>query len=611
MNSKVVKIIIGGAIPLIILIIVISSYHLRERDSCLKCHSNIEKISQNHDLSCVDCHSGNNRAKDKDTAHKDMIGGKNPSDISVVHNTCQKCHDYQVKRVKSTIMLTNKGLIEKTKLALGIKDNISYSLQEGKYYNKYGNPVDLKNISQDNSFGAELYRKFCASCHINDRLNIRDDIHRSSGCATCHMPYDKQGKYVGSDVQLKGKKGYSRVHKFEPLPTDAVCLSCHHRSGRIGLTYYGKFDGNDPKIPSLDKFAGRTLTHIKEDIHKELGLECIDCHTSREIMGDGFVYDYLYEQLEITCENCHGSYTEKPKTSILNRENLSPLIEGKNYKTGLKGGNNAVLTSKGNYFSNVFEENGNYYLIQKRSGKIHKLKIITGTNPHNIVGHERLECYSCHSRSVPQCYGCHTFYDKRFEGYDFVKKRKTDGAFYEKEGFRIAYPFPLGINQKGKISPITPGCQTNIYIIDSEGNYIIENYVPEINRKKIYKFAPIFSHNVGKKALRCEECHFNPFFAGFGFSLFSKDKKTLSSIVLCENSITKTLDSFTAIQNGILKRSSSILRNNARPFDKNEILKIFKVNICLVCHRSYDDKIYRKNLDYSINDSYHTKFLSQ
>lgn len=598
----------GGIVPLLILVYIF----LRGPDSsnsCLKCHKGLEQISENHQFNCTDCHGGDSSSTDKTTSHNGMLGGKNPSDLSVVDETCKKCHEYQVKRVKSTIMFTNKGLIDKTKTALGIKDNISYAVAGGKYFNGDGNPIDLEGVAFDISFPTELYRKFCSSCHVGSELNLLDNIHRSSGCATCHMGYSNTGIYSGSDLTVKGKKGYSNKHLFEPLPKDEVCLSCHNRSGRTGLSYYGKFDGNDPKIPSLENFAGRTVQHIKGDIHREIGLECIDCHTSREVMGDGYSYDNLYKQLEIVCESCHGSYTEKPKTEILIRENSSPFFEGKNYLVSLKAMDNVVLTEKGNYFSNVFEDNGSYYFVKKRTGKLYKLKIITDTNSHNIYGHERLECYSCHSRSVPQCYGCHTYYDRRFESYDFIKKKNTDGAFYEKEGFRMAYPFPLGINHKGKISTITPGCQTNLYLIDKNGDFVAEKVVPYINGEKRYKFAPIYSHNTGKNALKCEDCHFDPFFSGFGYSLFSKIKNQLSSKVLCDSSFIKRLDSFLSIENGRLKSSSTILRENARSMNKDEIVSIFRANLCIICHRSYDDKIYRGKLDYNINDHLHRKYL--
>jgi hypothetical protein len=599
----------GGLIPLLFLFFIFSysSAFSNNNDKCKTCH--IIESAQNHSFGCIECHGGDKDTKDKNLAHKMMFGGKNPSNKFDMDKTCGKCHYYQIIRVKTSIMFTNTGIINKLKKALGKEDNKIHSLNPGENYNEKGIPATFYDVATDNSFSSELFRKFCSSCHLGDELNLIDNIRRSSGCSTCHYPYNEKGEYRGNDKTILGKTGYSNSHKLEPLPPDTVCLSCHHRSGRTGLSYYGKFDGNDPKIPILEKFAERTITHIKADIHKELGLECIDCHTSREIMGDGYIYNYLYDQIEISCENCHGSYKEKPKAERIVRENASPFVEGKNYKVLLKNGTNFVLTNKKLPFSNVYEKDGKYYLIKKRDGKIFELKIITNNTNHNIIGHERLECYTCHSRTVPQCYGCHTFYDKRFETKDFIKKEVTNGAFYEKEGFRIAYPFPLGVNHKNRVSPITPGCQTNLYLIDEKGYFIAEKVVPKIDNKINYKFAPIYSHNTGKKALKCEECHYNPFFAGFGYTLFSKNDKAITGKVLCEKSATGNLDSFITVNKGGLKTSMTILREKARPLNKDEILKLIKPSLCIICHRSSDDKIYRSKLDYNIDDPLHRKYL--
>ena len=42
-------------------------------------------------------------------------------------------------------------------------------------------------------------------------------------------------------------------------------------------------------------------------------LDCIDCHTSRDIMGDGYAYRNMYLQGEIGCTDCHGTSTAPPR----------------------------------------------------------------------------------------------------------------------------------------------------------------------------------------------------------------------------------------------------------------------------------------------------------
>ena len=91
-----------------------------ELSSCMSCHQGIETTSISHaDLSCTDCHGGNSLTNNKDEAHADMFGKNNPSDPSVWMQTCGKCHEYQVRRVSSTLMYTNTGIIKNTLAAWG------------------------------------------------------------------------------------------------------------------------------------------------------------------------------------------------------------------------------------------------------------------------------------------------------------------------------------------------------------------------------------------------------------------------------------------------------------------------------------------------------------
>ena len=65
-----------------------------------------------------------------------------------------------------------------------------------------------------------------------------------------------------------------------------------------------------------------------------------------------------------------------------------------------------------------------------------------------------------------QCYGCHTAYDKRKQGWDFVQGRETAGEFSETEDYRTLYPFPLALDGHGRVAPVTPGCQTFVTVIE-------------------------------------------------------------------------------------------------------------------------------------------------
>src|SRR5512141_2031491 len=58
---------------------------------CLTCHSDLREISPAHAIKtfgCVICHGGERLALDATLAHSSMRGGANPSDPSVVEQSC-------------------------------------------------------------------------------------------------------------------------------------------------------------------------------------------------------------------------------------------------------------------------------------------------------------------------------------------------------------------------------------------------------------------------------------------------------------------------------------------------------------------------------------------
>src|SRR5688572_10891172 len=46
------------------------------------------------------------------------------------------------------------------------------------------------------------------------------------------------------------------------------------------------------------------------DIHAERGLQCADCHFSRDSHGNGFIYGEVANAIEIGCRDCHGTARE-------------------------------------------------------------------------------------------------------------------------------------------------------------------------------------------------------------------------------------------------------------------------------------------------------------
>ena len=354
---------------------------------------------------------------------------------------------------------------------------------------------------------------------------------------------------------------------------------------------YGTKSGKAPRPCSACQGTGKKVL-TREQSGKEQGhfrfqqiVHCPECH------GRGTL-------LEEACEDCHGSPIKKPEYGVVLKENNSALIEAQNYAVKNKYEKKLVKTKKGRFYSNVYYENGDYYLISKRKGKIYKLSIITGDKTHRIYGHDSLDCTACHSKVVQQCYGCHTIYNESMKQFDVIEGKTTEGGFYEKEDIRKLYPFPLAVNEKGKIGPITPGCQTFLTYINKKGEKIFEDKIPEFKGKKQFKYVSFYSHNTGEKAVDCVECHSQLYFAGFGDALVSIKNRTVISPIWCE-SCEKPLGAINYIINGKIHSTGSMVRERSRNLNKKELISFIKINNCLLCHRKGDEKLYEKNIDYN------------
>ena len=583
---------------------------------CLSCHRGLETASASHD-GCVSCHGGDPKGTTKEAAHQGIYGIANASYPGRWELGCKPCHRHQVERVNSNQMFTNTGMIGQIQATWeGEREGVVYASPAGETQALDGTKVKHASVSGLDNLSGDLYRKFCSRCHVARQNEALDGNGHPAGCAACHFPYGEKAAYRGGDPTMRGKSPHSATHAMKGLPPMEACLACHQRSGRHALSYQGLMDGNNGLVPTkgggpgpLSASDDRNFTHVAADVHFLAGMECIDCHTSREVMGEGYAAPDMRGQLEIRCEDCHGDGERSPSFVTVSRESDLPLRESRQYGRRVRPGDRVALTGKGRPYSNVFAEGGEVLLATKRTGKLLRSKVVTGTPEHRIAGHERMECSACHSRTVVQCYGCHTQYDKRSTGWDFIQGKETEGEFSETEDHRRLYPFPLALNGRGGISPVTPGCQTFINVIEADGSRSKTEYVALYKGKPQLRFAPFYGHNTGKRAVGCTECHGNPAFLGFGQHVI--EGGAIQGTLLCEKNPKKPLDGFVAMEGGRVVAHAAITRAGARPLEHDEVRRVFAVNLCLVCHEKARDPIYRSRLDYdALDDALHRRLLA-
>jgi len=202
--------------------------------------------------------------------------------------------------------------------------------------------VDINDIPKHpNQVGITYSRQQCQRCHVGVSGREKRGDYRGTGCSSCHVPYSNEGLYEGGDPTIhKEQPGHLLVHRmqgtrkskvkvrdieYSGIPTE-TCVTCHNRGKRIGVSYqrimefpYGSpYDAKGKKQPKLHT---KKYLFIKDDLHHQVesrdgnpkgGLLCQDCHTSIGMHGDGNLPGTTLAQVEIECEDCHGTVSKFP-----------------------------------------------------------------------------------------------------------------------------------------------------------------------------------------------------------------------------------------------------------------------------------------------------------
>lgn len=568
-------------------------------NGCVDCHDEMVGFEESHSpekVGCDACHLGNSKTTNKDFAHKGMI--LIPGNLSDASKTCGVvgCHPGIPERINNSLMNTMSGVISVNRFTF---DEIEKP--EGHF-----NVSELTQSNADNHS-----RNLCASCHLG---NVKsewgpiDELSRGGGCNACHLNYNDEAieqlniylKIKEKSKKIKKEKeGNSDFPKFHPQlslnVTNNHCFGCHSRSGRISTNYEGWFEtllnwdevkGNKEYRQLLD---GRVFQKAEEDVHHLAGMECIDCHVSMEVMGDGNSYQHMDEQLKVQCIDCHSKETHSISYDELDFESKKIVDLRKSRRE-----NEEYLVTQKNkiplintYIKSSLEK----YLVTKSSSK--KLKL---NPPINICiegkAHKRLNCQSCHTEWVTHCVGCHTEYDPKLEGYDLLANKDIVGSWNEvPSNFYIDYPV-LGIRKdktdKEIVDTFIPGM---VLTIDKFKNPV----------KKIFKrlFAPTFSHTINKNGRSCKSCHNNPQAIGYGKGKleFTKNGKWKFTPQF-ENHIEDNLPKDAWIEFLKTRNETSSTRTYTRPFTVAEQKRILLVGACLTCHKEDSEVMKNSLLDF-------------
>jgi hypothetical protein len=109
------------------------------------------------------------------------------------------------------------------------------------------------------------------------------------GCKNCHIS--------SCDICHKTEKEGKAIYSNEAARNQNMCLKCHAR---------------ETSIMKINEKANTP------DVHFAAGMQCMDCHTAREMHGDGVEYISMKQQgaMDVMCEQCHDNITKTTSHTI-------------------------------------------------------------------------------------------------------------------------------------------------------------------------------------------------------------------------------------------------------------------------------------------------------
>ena len=366
----------------------------------------------------------------------------------------------------------------------------------------------------------DLPAKNCVRCHlwapgvaIRGRLGLDGD-YRSEGCAACHVTYANDGLAHGGDPTVdRFEPGHPVRHQLTSAPPTDTCTHCHYGDASIGLNFRGLaqlYPGQPagPEVPGTTDAQLNQAFYINDpnvtppDVHHERGMHCIDCHTSRDIMGDGRMVGQMPQAVEIECTDCHGTL----------------------------GATSNLKTSRGNRIENIEKDGARFFLVSKVTGKRHVVKQTAHViNPRHqdynpkaakamTSDHGRLECYTCHGGWSPNFFGFHFDRNEQFSQLDMMTGDRTSGRVTTQEKvfatFRGLY---LGWNTDDMIAPYMVGFSSMGSVHDESGELVLDQAMP-VTANGLSGMTLIHHqlHTTRSEARACADCHRSPTALGLG-----------------------------------------------------------------------------------------------
>jgi hypothetical protein len=365
-------------------IITLIPQQTNKSELCLTCHTGIEDISPSHPaeaIGCVMCHGGDPLSLDADRAHAGMYGRRNPGDLSVAQQACgqPQCHAgfsdptrNHLERVTRSLQATYASAIAQVRYTFGAQPDVHARLGILAVSDSSSTlpPNALRSLdkfdpTQETSLGVRTFAANCLNCHLStpvaESFN-KPYFYRSTGCSACHYLYADDGLYRGLDPTVPrdppSGASHGTAHRLTTQIPYSQCNHCHNR-GNYSLkqmTFLERDDLDPAKLVGLSSQDRRLQDYyqpIAQFVSCEWILDCVDCHTSAEAMGDGHIYGAKIDAAYHQCKTCHGTLTEPPATAVITDTEELAMREARLNNIPLQMGDRVLVTDRGEKLGHI------------------------------------------------------------------------------------------------------------------------------------------------------------------------------------------------------------------------------------------------------------------
>lgn len=540
-----------------------------QENGCVGCHRpgdepGLEIPHASFALRCTDCHGGDDTKTDRASAHvprpdgftslrklaaaplsesdADYLRFYAPTHPSVVNQSCGSaspqgaagagCHQGLIDTTKFNLHASLTGIITVDRFNQGIQplrppatavlptQNPAFQSSTAPRFT-YGGLAGMAvssvaglDPSDPRPFADHFLAKACTECHLGTYGPQTDGSFRGVGCAACHVEYATDGRSQSqSPVLDRQSPGHPFRHEISAAPSDSRCETCHHRSLRAGLGYKGWREagvsegGRERSTEALyGKPSGAFVTDLPQDIHRERGMICADCHVGTDAHGDGHIRPNVSTETGIECEDCHGGFGE----------------------TVQAGEDGVFRTKKGSALRRLSARTDGVTLVghDGRERSVPQVSQVASGAAAHQPEHAEMECYACHTSWMQNYLMIRRRLDVRRDASDPVTGASNPGVVSEQVELVTEDDFFLGINPQGKIGTFmaehsvldvvadcdSVGTATCTEDVDSAtpGRLVIRDFVGSSSEGRIgLSFMPAFQHTVrGAGATKqCEDCH--------------------------------------------------------------------------------------------------------